>query len=155
MNLSLITISRSERILKHRALDPNMIEKNTSSGIMSYRDRVYIVSDIILKLIEYGKMNQTAVTTFCGLNISKHRSILDKMEHNGLIERTEQALGKRSITIYQCTPKGVEFCRNILEPYEKMFPRTEKFRSSKTTFARDNLSMGQTEANFYELSPVC
>ena len=57
---------------------------------MSYRDRVYIVSDIILKLIEYGKMNQTAVTTFCGLNISKHRSILDKMEHNGLIERTEQ-----------------------------------------------------------------
>ena len=132
-----------------------MIEKNTSSGIMSYRDRVYIVSDIILKLIEYGKMNQTAVTTFCGLNISKHRSILDKMEHNGLIERTEQALGKRSITIYQCTPKGVEFCKNILEPYEKMFPRTEKFRSSKTIFARDNLSMEQTEANFYELSPVC
>ena len=31
-----------------------------------------------------------------------------------------------------------------------MFPRTEKFRSSKATFARDNLSMGQTEANFYE-----
>lgn len=58
---------------------------------MSYRDRVYIVSDIILKLIEYGKMNQTAVTTFCGLNISKHRSILDKMEHNGLIERTEES----------------------------------------------------------------
>lgn len=122
---------------------------------MSYRDRVYIVSDIILKLIEYGKMNQTAVTTFCGLNISKHRSILDKMEHNGLIERTEQALGKRSITIYQCTPKGVEFCKNILEPYEKMFPRTEKFRSSKANFVRDNLSLGQTEANFYELSPVC
>jgi predicted transcriptional regulator len=132
-----------------------MIEKNTSSGIMSYRDRVYIVSDIILKLIEYGKMNQTAVTTFCGLNISKHRSILDKLEHNGLIERTEQALGKRSITIYQCTPKGVEFCKNILEPYEKMFPRTEKFHSSKATFVRDNLSLGQTEVNFYELSPVC
>ena len=92
-------------ILWLRALDPNMIEKNTSSGIMSYRDRVYIVSDIILNLIEYGKMNQTVVTTFCGLNISKHRFILDKMEHGGLIERSEQALGKRSITICQWTPK--------------------------------------------------
>lgn len=122
---------------------------------MSYRDRVYIVSDIFPKLIEYGKMNQTAVTTFCGLNISKHRSILDKMEQNGLIERTEQALGKKSITIYQCTPKGVEFCKNILEPYEKMFPRTEKFRGSKATFAGENLSLGLTEANFYEPSPVC
>jgi hypothetical protein len=36
-----------------------------------------------------------------------------------------------------------------------MFPRTEKFRGSKATFVRDNLSMGQTEANFHELSPVC
>ncbi len=122
---------------------------------MSYRDRVYIVSDIILKLVEYGEMNQTAVTTFCGLNISKHRSILDKMEHNGLIERTEQSLGKRSITIYKCTPKGVEFCKNILEPYEKMFPRSEIFRSSKATFLKDNVSLDQTEANFHELSPVC
>ena len=132
-----------------------MIENNTSSKTIGYRDRVYIVTDIILKLIEYGKMNQTAVTTFCGLNISKHRSILDEMQHNGLIERTEQSYGKRSITIYQCTPKGVEFCKNILEPYEKMFPRTEKFRGSKATFARENLSLGLTEANFYEPSPVC
>jgi predicted transcriptional regulator len=55
-----------------------------------------------------AKMNQTAIATFCGLNITKHRSILDKMEHNGLIERTEYALGKRSIAIYQSTPRGVE-----------------------------------------------
>ena len=122
---------------------------------MGYRDRVYIDTDIILKLIEYGRMNQTAVTTYCGLNISKHRSILDEMEHNGLIERTEQSYGKRAITIYQCTPKGVEFCKNILEPYEKMFPRTEKIRISKATLVRDNLSMEHTEAKLHELSPVC
>ena len=122
---------------------------------MSYRDKVYIVSDIILNLIEYGKMNQTAIATFCGLNITKHRSILDKMEHNGLIERTEHALGKRSITIYQSIPRGVELCKNILAPNKKMFPRTVKFRNSKATFLGDNLSLDQTKANFHELSPVC
>jgi predicted transcriptional regulator len=122
---------------------------------MSYRDKVYIVSDIILNLIEYGKMNQTAIATFCGLNITKHRSILDKMEHNGLIERTKHALGKRSITIYQSIPRGVELCKNILAPNKKMFPRTVKFRNSKATSLGDNLSLDQTKANFHELSPVC
>lgn len=100
-------------------------------------------------------MNQTAIATFCGLNITKHRSILDKMEHNGLIERTEHALGKRSITNYQCIPMGVDFCKNILAPNKKMFPRTVKFRNSKGTFMGDNLSLDQTKANFHELSPVC
>ena len=69
-------------------------------------------------------MNQTALISFCGLNINKHRTILEKMECNGLIARTATPIVKRSITMYNCTPKGFEFCKNILEPYEKIFPRS-------------------------------
>lgn len=92
-----------------------------SSG--SYRDRIYIVKDIILKLVERGELNQTALLSFCGLNLKKHKPILNDLESNGMISRSEENLGKRIITIYRPTQKGIEFCGNILEPYENMFPR--------------------------------
>jgi DNA-binding PadR family transcriptional regulator len=40
-----------------------------------------------------------------------------------LIQRRETTIGKRTVTIYSPTQKGMSFCRDILEPYEKMFPR--------------------------------
>lgn len=89
----------------------------------AYRDRIYIVKDIIIKLLEYGELNQTALVSFCGLNLTKHKHILDELEANGLISRTERISGKRTVTVYGQTRKGVDFCRNILEPYERMFPR--------------------------------
>lgn len=94
-----------------------------SGSPSSYRDRIYIVKDVILKLVEYGELNQTALVSFCGLNLKKHKSILEDIEHNELVERREATIGKRIITIYRPTQKGMEFCRDILEPYEKMFPR--------------------------------
>jgi predicted transcriptional regulator len=93
------------------------------SDSQSYRDRIYIVKDIIMKLVEYGELNQTALVSFCGLNLKKHRSIFEKMEFNGFIAKSEVALGKRVITVFKPTEKGLDFCRSILEPYEKMFPR--------------------------------
>ena len=57
------------------------------------------------------------------MNLKKHKSILEDIEDNGLIERREMTLGKRIVTIYRPTQKGMAFCRDILEPYEKMFPR--------------------------------
>jgi hypothetical protein len=48
-------------------IQSNILVENTRERSVSYRDRVYIVKDIILRLIEYGKMNQTAVTTFVDL----------------------------------------------------------------------------------------
>lgn len=89
----------------------------------SYRDRVYIVKDVILKLVEYGELNLTALVSFCGLNLKKHRPLLDELENKGLISRIERPTGKRMITFYRTTDKGMEFCRTILEPYEKLFPR--------------------------------
>ena len=94
-----------------------------SGSPSSYRDRIYIVKDIILKLVEYGELNQTALVSFCGLNLKKHKPILDDLEANGLISRLEKMVGKRVVAIYSATPDGMEFCRTILEPYEKMFPR--------------------------------
>lgn len=94
-----------------------------SGSSSSYRDRIYIIKDVILKLVEYGELNQTALVSFCGLNLKKHKPILDDLEANGLIIRTERMIRKRVVAIYSPTHKGIEFCRSILEPYERMFPR--------------------------------
>ncbi len=96
----------------------------------SYRDRVYIIQDIILKLAEYGELNQTALISFSGLNLKKHRCILDELEVNGLIQKSESQFGKRIVTVYKPTQKGIEFSRSILEPYERIFPRKEKKEES-------------------------
>ena len=88
-----------------------------------YRERAYIRKDIILKLAHYGSLNQTALLSICGLNLQKHRPILDELEALGLIQRTEETWGSKKIAQYTPTPKGKEFVQKILEPYESMFPR--------------------------------
>ncbi|MEO9276507.1 MAG: winged helix-turn-helix domain-containing protein [Nitrososphaera sp.] len=102
-------------------------------GPSSYRDRIYIIKDIILMLAQYGELNQTALVSFCGLNLKKHKPILDELEKNNLITSGEKPLGKRIITIYKPTPKGMEFCRTILEPYEKLFPRKKNVSKEVTS----------------------
>lgn len=94
-----------------------------SGSESSYRDRIYIVKDLILKLIEHNELNQTTLLSFCGLNLKKHKSILDDLELNEFISKSELPYGKRRMVIYKPTRKGIEFCTNILEPYEKVFPR--------------------------------
>jgi predicted transcriptional regulator len=112
-----------------------------SGSPSSYRDRIYIVKDIILKLVEYGELNQTALVSFCGLNLKKHKSILEDIEQNELIERREVTIGKRIVTIYKPTQRGMAFCRDILEPYERVFPRRKdekKKREENSTAENEN-----------------
>jgi predicted transcriptional regulator len=90
---------------------------------MSYRDKIYIIKDIILKLVEYGELNQTALVSFCGLNMTKHKPLIDDLEAKQLISKNLILVGKRAITVYKPSVKGLEFCKSILEPYEIMFPR--------------------------------
>ncbi len=92
----------------------------------SYRDRIYIIQDIIIKLTEYGELNQTALISFTGLNLKKHRCLLDELEANGLICKSKSSFGKRVVMVYKPTQKGIDFCRSILEPYERMFPRKKE-----------------------------
>ena len=101
------------------------------SGASTYRDRIYIIKDIILMLVQYSELNQTALVSFCGLNLKKHKPILDQLETNDLITSMEKSLGKRVITVYKPTPKGIEFCKTILEPYEKVFPRKKNLAGKK------------------------
>lgn len=95
-----------------------------SNIVLSHRDRIHIIQDIIVKLVEYGGLNRTDLIRFCGLNLKKHRCILDELQINGLVSVIQFSVGRRRIWTYKSTQKGIEFCRTILEPYEKMFPRT-------------------------------
>lgn len=47
--------------------------------VHEYRDRIYIRKDILLKLYEYGNLNQNKLMSYCGLNNVKHKEILDDM----------------------------------------------------------------------------
>jgi predicted transcriptional regulator len=93
--------------------------------VHEYRDRIYIRKDIILKLSEYGELNQSKLMSYCGLNNVKHREILDDMVEKGLIERLEEAWGNKTIIKYKMSEKGRVILREILDPYEALFPRRE------------------------------
>ncbi len=87
-----------------------------------YRERVYIRAEIIIKLTEYGPLTLTNLISYCGLNLSKHREILDEMESKGLIEKYYEVQGKKNIVKYKVTEKGLKFYEIILKPYIEMFP---------------------------------
>jgi hypothetical protein len=53
--------------------------RNLVKIVHKYRDRVYIRKDVILKLPEYGELNQTKLMSYCGLNNVKHKAIVDEM----------------------------------------------------------------------------
>ena len=93
------------------------------SAAKEYRDRIYMREYILLKLVQHEELNQTSLLSYCGLNLQKHKFILDEMEERGLIERREGLRGKRRIALYSITPKGRDFLKRVLEPYEAMFPR--------------------------------
>jgi predicted transcriptional regulator len=99
----------------------NCAQKTLASK--SYRDKIYIIKDIISLLAEYGELNQTTLISYSGLNLKKHKHILDSLEQKEFISKSVLEDGNRTITIYRATSKGIEFCRMIITPYEEFFPR--------------------------------
>jgi predicted transcriptional regulator len=96
----------------------------SASSVRSYRDRNYIIKDVISKLVQHGELNKSNLTSYCGLNLKKHQHILDDLESNNLIIKNELSQGKRrTITIYKATAKGLKFYSDILQSYEKILPR--------------------------------
>ena len=81
--------------------------------------------DILLKLNEYGELNQTQLMSYCGLNNVKHKPIIDELVEKGLIVRFEEPWGQNRIIKYKVSEKGREIARAIFEPYELLFPRSE------------------------------
>lgn len=93
--------------------------------VHEYRDRIYIRKDILLKLYEYGELNQSKLMSYCGLNNVKHREIIDDMVRKEIINRREEAWGSKTIIKYMVSEKGRGILREILEPYEEFFPRSD------------------------------
>lgn len=91
-----------------------------------YRDRIYIRKDVLLKLFEHGEMNQSRLMSICGLNNVKHKEILDDMVKKEMIERKNEAWGSKSIIKYKISEKGREILKQVLQPYENLFPREGK-----------------------------
>lgn len=87
------------------------------------RDRIYIIKDIIQTLYERGELNQTTLMSYCGLNITKHRIILEDLESQGMIGKETHKDKKRNISFFKVTQIGINFCKSILNPYEVLFPR--------------------------------
>jgi predicted transcriptional regulator len=93
--------------------------------VHEYRDRIYIRKDVILKLSEYGELNQSKLMSYCGLNNVKHKPIIDEMVEKELITRFEEPWGDKKIIKYKVAEKGRAIFQEILEPYEVLFPRGE------------------------------
>ena len=91
--------------------------------VHEHRDRIYIRKDIILKLAEHGELNQSRLMSYCGLNNVKHKAIVDEMVDKGLIIRVEEPWGAKKIIKYKVSERGRDLARQILEPYELLFPR--------------------------------
>jgi predicted transcriptional regulator len=63
--------------------------------IHGYRDRIYIRKDILLKLYEYGELNQSKLMSYCGLNHIKHKEIIDNMVEKEFITKIDEPWGKQ------------------------------------------------------------
>ena len=63
--------------------------------------------------------------SYCGLNNVKHKGIVDELVEKGLIVRIEEPWGAKKVIKYKASEKGRELARQILEPYETLFPRGE------------------------------
>ncbi|MDE1863485.1 MAG: hypothetical protein KGI33_11325 [Thaumarchaeota archaeon] len=109
-----------------KSLIQNFASKKCDNLSHEYRDRIYIRKDILLKLSEHGELNQTNLLSYCGLNLMKHRDILESLERKEFIKRTEVPWGNKKVIKYSVTEKGRQFCRMVLEPYEEIFPRSNK-----------------------------
>jgi predicted transcriptional regulator len=96
--------------------------------VHEYRDRIYIRKDVLLKLYEYGELNQSKLMSYCGLNNVKHREIIEEMVKKEIILRTKEAWGNKTIIKYRASEKGRQILREILEPYEEFFPRSDNDR---------------------------
>ncbi|WP_048115510.1 winged helix-turn-helix domain-containing protein [Nitrosopumilus adriaticus] len=91
--------------------------------VREYRDRIYIRKDILLKLYEYGEMNQTRLMSICGLNNVKHKGIVDSMVEKQMINRKEEPWGNKTIYKYSISEKGKNLLEEVLQKYEDLFPR--------------------------------
>jgi predicted transcriptional regulator len=87
------------------------------------RDKIYIIKDVMMRLLRTGEMNKSMLLSLCGLNSKIHAFVLDDLEERNFVVRRRTRNGAKEISIYNITYDGMQFCNNILTPYEEVFPR--------------------------------
>jgi predicted transcriptional regulator len=90
------------------------------------RDKIYIIKDIIVKLLGTGEMNKSMLLSMCGLNSKIHGEILDDLESRNLVAKKNTLNGAKEVSFYNVTHDGIQFYRNILSPFEEVFPRKKR-----------------------------
>lgn len=96
-----------------------------------YRERIHMRADIILKLSQYGELNQSQLLSYCGLNSNKHMVLVDELVEKGFVSRRTELWGVKKIILYRVTEEGYKLVREILKPYEYLFPRNEHKRRGR------------------------
>ena len=71
-------------------------------------------------------MNQSKLMSICGLNNAKHKGILDDLIEKGILNLEKEPWGNKVILKYKISEKGVRIMKEVLDPYEELFPREEK-----------------------------
>ena len=92
--------------------------------VHEHRERIYLRKDVLLKLAEHGKLNQSRLMSYCGLNNVKHKVLLDEMVEKGLILRMDEPWGAKKIIKYKISDRG-RACQGDFRAYETLFPRRE------------------------------
>jgi len=64
--------------------------------------------------------------SICGLNNTKHKGILDDMVEKGIINLDREPWGNKITLKYKISEKGVCIMKDVLDPYEELFPREDK-----------------------------
>lgn len=78
-----------------------------------------------MKLYEHGEMNQSKLMSYCGLNTVRHRGLIDNMIKKGMINRTLEPWGNKTIIKYNISEEGRKTLREVLNQYEILFPRED------------------------------
>ena len=59
----------------------------------------------MMKLHEYGELNQSKPLSYCRLNSVRHKGILDDMVKRELIIKSEESWGNKTIINYKLSEK--------------------------------------------------
>jgi predicted transcriptional regulator len=89
----------------------------------SYRDPIHIRKDVISTLLRFGELNQSKLVSYCNLNNTKHMQLIRDLVKKGLIIKTVEKWGSKDLIKYRVSEKGNKVMREIMQPYEDMFPR--------------------------------
>jgi len=85
------------------------------------RNRFDLMKATILALREHGELSITQLVRFCGLNYALHRPLLDELVSIEVITRREKNTEKKTFAFYKLSPKGIEFCKKVLEGHDDVF----------------------------------